>query len=100
MQFMDQAIRNTSRKTGSNNAFYSRYGRTWPAPLLPVALNAVFELEFFTVLHKPHIAWKHRPTHDFGRLIEIKMKTPTGAISAGPILGGRPADQPENGAVI
>ena len=97
---MDQAIRNTSRNTGSNNAFCSRYGRTWPAPLLPVALNAVFERVFFTVLHKPHIAWKHRPTHDFGRLIEIKMKTPTGAISAGPILGGRPASQPENGAVI
>ncbi len=67
---------------------------------MTVALNAVFELVFFTVLHKPHIGGSIVLLTIFGRLIEIKMKTPTGAIFAGPILGGRPAGGPENGAVI
>jgi hypothetical protein len=57
---------------GPQQYLLSQYGRTWPAPPMP---------EFFTVLHKPHIACKYRPNHDFGKLIEIQMKTPTGAIS-------------------
>lgn len=49
MQCIDQAFRNISQNTGSNNTFCSPYGRTWPAPPLPVALNAVFKLLFVTV---------------------------------------------------
>ena len=48
---------------------------------MAVALNAVFKLVFVTGLQKPHIDCKHRPIHDFGGLIEIKMKMPTDAIS-------------------